>query len=88
MGSRASKRDHLNKVWKQTKRKPAELENVPELPKELEYLWRWYKQLQSRIPLTWQEIESWSKLTAWVPTPAESETLKHLDAMYRSIVND
>lgn len=48
-------------VWKQTGRKPSELEKVVPGPTELRYLWDWL--CEQVYPLSFAELEAWQRLT-------------------------
>jgi hypothetical protein len=48
-------------VWKQTGRKPKELEEHGDCPENLLYLWRWF--LEIKPPLTYTEVHHWQELT-------------------------
>lgn len=56
-----SKKQHLLKVWKQTGRKPKELDEVLPPPTDLIYLWDWLGNFT--YPLSFTELEAWTRLT-------------------------
>jgi hypothetical protein len=73
----------LIQVWKTLGRKPKELEDQPELPEELQYLWEWFLELRSgEGMLTFTEIRSWSELTKQPLLAWEVDLLRALDRIY------
>lgn len=88
-GSNVTLRDHLQQVYKQTGVKPAQLAEQPEKPEELEYLYNWFLELVDySAPLTYQEIESWSRLTCVDLKAWETQVLKNLERIYRNSSNE
>lgn len=81
-GSRQSLRASLTQVWKTTGRKPAQLADAPECPEELEYLWDFYREVFTGEPLTFQEMEAWSRMTGKPVTGWEADALKSIDRAY------
>lgn len=67
-----------------------ELEELPELPPEYQYIWEWFWQLaQGRgsngfglNPLSYLEIASWAQLNAVELLPWEAKALRTIDACY------
>lgn len=63
---------------------------VPDVPDGGEYLWRWFWKLsraRSNVgfgqgPLTYSEIEAWSRLTGANPDEFEVRTIMAMDAVY------
>lgn len=63
-------RDHLLSAWEQSGKKPLEL-FTPPLPTNIAYLWEYFIQLHNRrinygfgqSPLSYLEIDAWSRLT-------------------------
>jgi hypothetical protein len=68
---------HLLAVWKQTKVKPQELEELGEPPQELVYLWQWLN--EHAPPLLYAELSHWQMLTGRKLKPWEVETMMRLD---------
>lgn len=66
---------------------PEQLANQPRLPQELAHLWRWFLELDSAGQLTFQEMESWSRLTCRKITSTEALVLRRLDALYTEVIN-
>lgn len=78
-GSQASLREHLTKIWEQTGHKPKELE-IPPAPDGLGYLMRLFWDCKRTAePLTYGEVESWSRLTGQTLEPEEVWCLMRLD---------
>ena len=56
------------------------------------YLWEWYNELSlargvgmhGLDPITYQQIDSWSRLTHRDPDPLEVEAIVHLDLITRT----
>lgn len=90
LGSQA---DHLASYERQTGRKlkaPPEAKvdlEAPEFPDLLQYVWEWFGELGKRRsyhasganPLTWAEVEAWSRMTGSAPTYRECLLLFRLD---------
>lgn len=70
-------RRHLEAVWRQTGRKPAELAGHIEMPPELAYLIEWLALLPT--PLTHSELHHWVQLTHRRLDRWELEALMMLD---------
>lgn len=59
-------------------------------PPETAYLWRWFRDLEMARqggqmgpqPLTYQEMEAWSRLARVRLTPWEADCLRSLDVVY------
>jgi hypothetical protein len=86
-GSKAktSQRKHLEQIAKTLGKKPKELELSGSVPKGLGYLWRWYSEhLQWSTPLSFQELESWCRLTHTELSNFETEVLMLLDKFRRT----
>jgi len=78
-GSQASVKEHLTKVWQQTGHKPKELDIAP-APEGMGYLvGLFWDCKRSAEPLTYGEIESWSRLTGQTLDPDEVWCLMRLD---------
>lgn len=65
------------------------MDDEPELPRVLEYIWEWYKDLSedrdagfgiSRIK--YRDIQAWAELSGSNPTPWEVGLLRRLDREY------
>ena len=69
-------------VWKTLKRKPHQLENAPELPEELRYVWEWFREVFAGKPLTYTELQSWSSMTGKRLLGWEAELIKSLDRIF------
>jgi len=62
------------------------------MPRELAYLWRWYRELERTRQIsahglqsmTYAEIDAWARLTGRNPMPHEVDGLLALDAAVRS----
>jgi hypothetical protein len=74
--SSQTKREHYRAVWKGTGIKPPQLDG-PTPPKDMLYLWRWLMDLPH--PLSFIELEAWSRLTGVVLGRWEVEALITLD---------
>ena len=84
-GSKISTRAHLEQVWKSTGKKPQQLKDLPEPPRELIYLWEWYCEMAvGDSSLTFTEIRSWSELHGIALTINEVSLLRKLDTTHRS----
>ena len=70
-----------------------ELDDQPDLPYCLTYLWGWFGELAARrqsngmdvSPIAWREIEAWATLTGRDPKPWEIKALVKLDDL---LLND
>jgi hypothetical protein len=87
-----SPRQHLEKAWEQTGRKPALLEDEPELYETVTHIWLWFMQLSNTrgggfgpAPITFQEIAAWAGLLQTEPTPWEIEQILMLDGVWFKI---
>lgn len=69
-------------VWKTLGRKPKELEEQPDFPEELRYIWEWYLEIRTGDPLTFTEIKSWAELTHQPLLVWEVDLLRTLDRIY------
>lgn len=86
-GSKISLRNHLKQVEKTLKRKPAQLADQPDFPKELSYIFDWFLELKSSDRITYTEIRNWSELTYQFPLAWEVDVLKGLDRVYWKVQN-
>lgn len=69
-------------MWKTLGRKPQQLEDAPQLPEELAYLWEWHKEVFTGEPLTFAEMKAWSDMTGKRLLGWESEVVKSLDRAF------
>jgi hypothetical protein len=90
-----SPRQHLERIWKQTKIKPGLLDDEPELYPAVHHIWIWFHQLSGTrgggfgpAPITYQKIAAWANLLQTEPTPWEIEMLMMLDRLWFKIQND
>jgi len=81
-------REHLQAAYRQTGRKPADLDGPP-CPPELAYVWSWFCQLSNgrtrgmgASPITWLDFDAWSRVTGVGLTAFERECITALDAEY------
>ena len=86
--SKISKIEHLKQVWKTTGIKPKELEFKKHLPDRLTYLLGYYQEIKTSDPITYEEINCWSKITGITPTPFEAEAIRAIDQQYLTILNN
>jgi hypothetical protein len=86
-GSKTSKKTHLVKVWKQTGKKPKELEEQPECPQELFHVWEWFLELMPGGGFSWANLDAWGRLSGVNPTAYETRLLSRLQTVYSSAVN-
>ena len=84
-GSKVKLRDHLMQVWKTLKRKPVELEEQPEFPEELRYIYNWYLEMRSADHLSYNEIECWGRLTSQTLLAWEVDLVRTMDRLYWSM---
>lgn len=64
---------------------PPELLKHPEEPPCLAHVWSWFCEMTT--PLTWIEIEAWSRIAGIVPERWEGVLLLRLDILRREIIN-
>jgi hypothetical protein len=89
-----TEREHLQEVEKQSGRTPLALQG-PEFPELLEYVWTAFLLLNSTrgqgfsgpIPISYQEIDAWQRMTHNVLLPWEVEVVKKIDNVYLRVVN-
>lgn len=68
----------------------AKLEREP--PDQVEYLWRWFGEISlargssgwGPLPISYMEIDAWSRLTSTVLEPWEVDAIRRLDMIYLS----
>jgi hypothetical protein len=88
-----SKKDHLKNAHKQTGELPEELANAPKLPEAASYLWAYFLHLhrQRQIsaggvqPLSYGEIEAWTRLMKQPLDPWELNTLLRVDNAFLKV---
>lgn len=81
-GSKVTLRDHLEQVYKQTGRKPKQLQEIPEFPNEVAYIFNWYMEVRGLERLTYNELKCWTDLTNTRLLPYEVEVIIKLDRIY------
>jgi hypothetical protein len=87
-------REHLLEVERQTGRTPLALEG-PDFPELLDHVWSAFLSLNTSrgqgysgpLPLNYQEIESWKRLTGSLLSPWEVKAIMRLDAIYLRVVS-
>lgn len=80
-------RDQLNLVWKNTGKKPKELEELLDLPESTIHIWNWFIDLSNSRssngfganPLSYSEIWSYFNLMQITPDEWEVKLIKALD---------
>ena len=78
-----TQRKNLEQVAKATKKRPSQLDQ--RVPEPLKHLWKWYdKELKWSSPLSYLELEAWSRLTRREVTAVEVDVLMNLDKHYRN----
>lgn len=90
-----SLREHLEKVEQTTGKRPAKLDEEPEIPDSAEYLWLLFWELNGRRtgsgfggnPITYADLLAWMNIHGISLTPWEVQTLMELDAEFMSFVN-
>lgn len=80
-----TQRKHLEQLQKARRVLVPELERSTCPPLALIHLWKWYEnELAWNSPISFQEIQAWSKLTKREITAHETEVLFTLDKLYRN----
>jgi hypothetical protein len=90
-----TEREHLVQVEEQTGRTPLSLIG-PDFPEEIAHVWSAFLFLNNTrgqgfngpIPIAYQEIEAWIKLTNNKLLSWEIEMVKKIDAVYVRVVNN
>ena len=85
-GDGATLRHHLEQVYKQTGKRPEQFTEV-ECPEEMRYLWQWFCELSGTrqysevgaMPITFQEMDAWARLSGNEPSPLDVKVLKQID---------
>jgi hypothetical protein len=89
-----TQKEHLLQVERQSGRTPLALQG-PEFPELLEYVWTAFLLLNNTrgqgfsgpLPISYQEIDAWQRMTQNTLLPWEIEAVKRLDAVYLRVVN-
>lgn len=62
----------------------------PELPWQIEHVWRWFGELcagrAGLAPLTYPDIDAWSRLTGAMVRPSEVGLIKRLDYLWLKLM--
>jgi len=83
----------LQEVERQSGRTPLALQG-PDFPELLEYVWTVFLLLNNTrgqgfsgpLPISYQEIDAWQRMTKNTLLPWEIEAIKRLDAVYLKVV--
>lgn len=75
-------------VWKTLGKKPKQLEEQPEFPEDLRYLWEWYGEVKGPEVFSFVELKAWSELTLQKPKAWEVDVMKTLDRVYWKTIHD
>lgn len=81
-GGKITNRKCLDRVAEQTRRDPLVLYKLPEVEKEVLYLFRYFCDVKGQDPLTYVELQAWMNLTGTQLTPGEVDTLFMLDSVF------
>ena len=81
-GSDRTKRQHLERVYRITSKRPRDLE-LPELPESVQYIWQWFLELQTGEAITDLEIDAWARLNSIERMPRELQALMALERLRR-----
>lgn len=87
-------RDQLMSVWRQTGIKPKQLDELPELPESCYHLWKIFIDLHNTrqnsgfgvSPISYLEIEAYSRLYSIELDPWELDLLKKFDSEVLAII--
>jgi hypothetical protein len=79
--------EHLTAVWKMSGRKPADLE-IPEIPRELTYIWKWYHDMRTPEGLTCTDMDAWERVYGVVLQTREADLLKSIDAVRAKVARE
>lgn len=82
-------KEHLESVWRQTRRKPKELEDAPILPEMFVECWQWFLRLNNKRtsngfgvnPISYQEIQAFFGLLEYIPHDWELYLLEQFDVI-------
>lgn len=88
-------REHLTAAARQgVESAVRELEGPP-LPAALSHVWGWFIELSrartvgmAANPITWADMDAWSRLTQARPTPFEVSLIQDLDACLLGVVRE
>lgn len=85
-------REHLEKAWRQTGRKPALLEDEPHLYPAVQHIWEWFCQLSATrgggfgpASITFAEIDAWARRLRIDPDPWEIEQVMAIDRIWLKV---
>lgn len=67
--------------------KPKALEEVPECPPDLLYVWEWYLDIFSGTRLSYQEIHYWTLAKNISPHSWEIDLLRSIDKVFWEVHN-
>lgn len=89
-------RSHLESVYRQTGFLPKELADIPPMPDDLTYLWKWFLELDAARgsngfglnPLSYAEIKAWADLLGHKPQSWEIKAIKRFDSVRIRITNE
>ena len=87
--------DHLKQIEKQTGKTPRELQELPEFPEELSYVLYVFQKMSKQrqvgfngpLSLSYQEMESFIRLTGTRVSRREVEAITELDRSYLEGLN-
>ena len=82
--------DHIKAAKRQTGKPPPK---APPLPAEATHLWDTFIEVAARrqnsgwgpLPITHQQLESWSRLKAWPLAPWEVDAIMALDSTFMAV---
>lgn len=84
--SNLTRYDHLTNIAKQTGEDPPELTDGPDLPEVVSYIWEWFLELhtsrEAGKALSFNELESWARLTGRHVMTWEINAIKRMDLEY------
>lgn len=75
-------------VWRQTGEKPKTLEDKPQMPAELAYIWHWFMELMNKDGIKFAEVESWAKIKGIELLDYELDSIMMLDRIYWEVKNN
>jgi hypothetical protein len=89
-------RDQLNVVWRNTGRKPPELESAAELPEMFYEVWGWFLKLHSKRtsngfsanPLSYSEIKAFFALIQYQPQHWELLLIEKFDEITMQVYEE
>lgn len=79
-----SRLKNLQQVEKTLKRKPKELQNLPVLAEELQYLWALYVEINNGSDgrITWKDLHAYCELMGEL-SPFEIEVIRNLNELHQ-----